>query len=78
MAVTVQAGTTFTTGAPEVLFEHNYFFHDDQGRRYDVIPDGERFLMMKEGGQSDAPPAPASIVVVQNWFEELRRLVPTD
>ena len=33
--------------------------------------------MIKEGtpGESGTPP---SLIVVQNWFEELRRLVPTD
>ena len=42
---------------------------------YDVSPDGKRFLMIKEGGGADQ--TPPSIEVVQNWFEELKRLVPT-
>ena len=46
-------------------------------RTYDVSPDGKRFLMIKEGGGPDQTPAPPSIVVVQNWLEELKRLVPT-
>jgi hypothetical protein len=33
--------------------------------------------MIKEGGP-DGAAAPASIVVVQHWVEELKRLVPTD
>jgi hypothetical protein len=41
---------------------------------YDVSPDGERFLMLKPG----APPAQLTqITFVQNWIEELKRLVPT-
>ena len=42
---------------------------------YDVSADG-RFLMIKDmaAGQTAAP---ATIVVVQNWHEELKRLVPT-
>ena len=48
-----------------------------QGRTYDVSPDGQRFLMIKAGGGSDQAAAPPSIIVVQNWFEELKRLVPT-
>ena len=32
--------------------------------------------MVKEGGPSQSPAA-ASIVVVQNWTEDLKRLVPT-
>ena len=45
-------------------------------RTYDASPDGKRFLMIKDAA---LPPAvvPASIVVVQNWLEELKRLVPT-
>ena len=39
---------------------------------YDVAPDG-RFLMFEED-----PDDSVSVIVVQNWFEELNRLVPTD
>ena len=41
---------------------------------YDVSPDGARFLMLKS---PDGPstPAPLSLVVVQNWFQELQQLV---
>ena len=45
------------------------------GRTFDVSADGQRFLMVKAGGASDAS-APVTIVVVQNWHEELKRLVP--
>ncbi len=38
----------------------------------DISPDGERFLVIKEGA------AAAEFVIVVNWFEELKRLVPTD
>ncbi len=43
------------------------------GRHYDVAPDGERFIVVQgvERGRNE-------VVVVQNWFEELKRLVPTD
>ena len=48
------------------------------GRGYDVSPDGQRFLMLKEVARSeDTSTAPHSIIV-QHWFEELRRLVPTE
>ncbi len=48
------------------------------GRTHDVSPDGERFLMIKEGGGADDTSAPSQLILVQNWFEELRRLVPTN
>ena len=43
-----------------------------------VTPDGRRFLMIKKGGGTDQTVAPPSLIVVLNWFEELKRLVPTN
>jgi hypothetical protein len=43
---------------------------------YDVARDG-RFLMVASLDSSDAAIG-ASIVVVQNWFEELKQRVPRD
>jgi Tol biopolymer transport system component len=50
------------------------YFTSGPGPTFDVSHDGDRFLMIKESsvrGQS------ARIVIVQNWFDELKRLVPT-
>ena len=41
-----------------------------------VSPDGQRFLMIKEGATTDATVEGPEIYVVLNWFEELTRLVP--
>jgi hypothetical protein len=42
-------------------------------RTYDLSPDGQRFLMIKENaGSSEGNAPPASMIVVQNWFEELK------
>jgi hypothetical protein len=46
-----------------------------RARTYDISPDGERFLVLKP--VEDTQTAPAQIVVVQNWLEEVKRLVPT-
>ena len=35
-------------------------------RNYDIPPDGQRFLMIKEGLSNDAP---RELHVVLNWFE---------
>jgi len=43
-------------------------------RTYDIFPDGERFLMVKDAPD---PTSTAVIILVQNWFQELERLVPT-
>jgi serine/threonine-protein kinase len=62
------------SGAPHALFAGPY--PDNPGwtrpRSYDVTPDGERFLMLKRPQDSPHP----QIVVVLNWFEELRAKVP--
>ncbi len=42
---------------------------------YDISPDGQRFLMIKEADEEEGQQA--QINVVLNWFEELKRLVPT-
>ena len=77
MRVPVEArSTVWSAGTPAALFQGRYFT-GVQGRSYDVSPDGRRFLMIKEAGadQGDARP---QIIVVQHWFEELKRLVPTN
>ena len=77
MAVPVQAEPSFTPGTPEVLFEGEYFV-GITGRAYDVAQDAERFLMITQDGGAEDTSAPPSLILVQNWFEELRRLVPTE
>jgi eukaryotic-like serine/threonine-protein kinase len=47
------------------------------GRSYDVAPDG-RFLVIQPIARAQPRSPGSSIVVVQNWLEELKRLVPTN
>jgi serine/threonine-protein kinase len=65
-------GATFSTGKPARVFDRAYAIPVGF-RTYDVSPDGRRFLMIKD----DQSAAAAGIVVVLNWQEELKRLVPT-
>jgi Tol biopolymer transport system component len=74
ITVPIELDPTFTQGTPEVMFEGNYIL-ENGGPNYDVSPDGERFLMIRSAANRSAT---EQIVVVQNWFEELERLVPTD
>ena len=67
-------GTTWNNGTPTKLFENRY--HAAQNRTYDVSPDGQRFLMIKAPGSDQGATLP-SVIVVQHWDEELKRLVPT-
>ena len=45
-------------------------------RSYDVSADGQRFLVMKTLAERQPDTSSAGFVIVQNWFEELKRLVP--
>jgi len=77
MVVPVQTDPTFRAGRPEILFEGRYVTSRVMRSipYYDISPDGQRFLMIKEEtAQQDT----AQINVVLNWFEELKRLVPTN
>ena len=73
MVVPVTSDPTFQHGNPEVVFEGRYDF-GDFGRVFDLSPEGTRFLVIKPvGAQTDTP---LDLVLVQNWTEELMRLVP--
>jgi Tol biopolymer transport system component len=73
MAVPITTTPTFSAGSPRMLFE-GPFRIDGPFRGYDVTPDGQRFLMVQEIAQ---PAARLShMVLVQNWTQELKRVVP--
>jgi eukaryotic-like serine/threonine-protein kinase len=74
MAVGIRPGASFSAGAPQVVFEGPYALTSG-GRLYDVSPDGRRFLMIKSP-QATEDSEPLSLVVVQHFDEELRRLLP--
>jgi hypothetical protein len=70
---------TLRVGPPQKLFESTAYMYSAQGRAWDADPSGKRFLMIRV---SDSPavgtaPVRPRIDVVVNWFEELKRRVPT-
>jgi len=75
-ALSIDAGTTFAPGTPSTLFTGAYVTPQAGRMVFDVSRDGERFVMIKDVGSGETGPSP-QIVVVQNWVEELKRLVPT-
>jgi serine/threonine-protein kinase len=75
MAVDIATHPSFAAGKPRVLFEGRYEPSPATSPNYDVSPDGQRFLMLKS---AEAGEAPTQINVVLNWFEELKRRVPTE
>ena len=76
MRVPLTMGSTFEAGTPAKLIDGPQSY-GLPGRMYDVSPDGRRFLMIKEIGGVDEVPPSARLILVQNWTEELKRLVPT-
>jgi serine/threonine-protein kinase len=76
MVTSVQLGETFEATSPEVLFVGGYDSElpPSGSQSYDVSRDGQRFLMTELVEQ----PNSGRIIVVLNWGQELKRLVPTD
>jgi len=74
LAVDITTHPAFRAGKPRVLFKGQFSRGSTAvgAAGYDVSLDGQRFLMVKPVGQAEA----TQINVVQNWFEELKRLVP--
>jgi len=72
--VPIKLDPTLTSGQERVLFEGS-FAEEIGGRNqyYCVSPDNQRFLIVRQGDGS----TPQSLRVIFNWFEELKRLVPT-
>jgi predicted Ser/Thr protein kinase len=70
MMVSIKTKPVFRAQIPETLFHRRYFIQS--GSQWDISPDGKRFLMIKE---SDSP---RKIIIVTNWFEELKERVPVD
>jgi serine/threonine-protein kinase len=75
MSVSIRTTPALASGTPQLVVEGPYL-RPQQGRSFDVTPDGRRFLVIKDG--SPAAAAPTELVVVLNWTEELRRLVPAN
>ena len=73
VAVAVAKEDDLVLGRPSVLFERG-FTRDPPGfNNFDVTPDGQRFIDLDD---SVAEPLPTHLVLVQNFDEELKRLVP--
>ncbi len=74
MAVDIATQPVFAAGRPTELFPGDYVRISAAIPNYDVSLDGQRFLMVQPSARTNA--TPTQIVVVVNWFEELKRLAP--
>jgi serine/threonine-protein kinase len=68
---TSSGNSELAVSSPKMLFEQRYSFGSSLSiANYDVSPDGQRFVMVKEDSSANR------LNVVLNWFEELKRRVP--
>jgi hypothetical protein len=75
MAAAVETGGEFSFAAPKQLFSGGYQQNPAPGARaYDVARDG-RFLMILPQADENRAATSGSIVVVQNFTEELKQRV---
>jgi len=73
--VDIHSGAVFSAGKSRLLFELSGNYFGGPLRSFDVSLDGRRFLMVKRASASSQPVT--EMILVQNWFEELKRLCPT-
>ena len=77
MAVATTLTPGFSPGRPRSLFRFGGRFRiSGNAAAYDIHPDGKRFVMVSEPATPLAQPR--QINIVQNWHEELKRLVPAN
>jgi Tol biopolymer transport system component len=77
MVVKIETDPNFDASAPTTLFEDIYYSYI--GHQWDIHPNGEQFLMIKESFSDAAEAIPRErINIVLNWFEELKDRVPLD
>ena len=76
VVVPVTAEAEFTAGEADTVVEGQFLRF--RGRpTYDVAPDG-RLVSIQRGTEATESDASPQVILVQNWFEELKRLVPVD
>ncbi len=71
MVVPITPGAAFVAGTPRPLFGLSGFRAARNRPQYDVSPDGQRFLMIREPSDEDI----GKVVYVEHWFPELRGTV---
>jgi len=75
MRVPIDTDSGFVAGAPERIIETRRYYTRSIVRTFDVSPDGERFLMVRQGVSPENDPyGGLTRIVVYNWFDELNAL----
>jgi serine/threonine-protein kinase len=73
MAVSLETEPSFEAGKPRPLFEAPFADSEAAYPNFDITPNGQSFVMI----QTKVESAATRLLVVSNWFEELKRMVPT-
>jgi dipeptidyl aminopeptidase/acylaminoacyl peptidase len=82
-AVRIETEPAFAVGNPEELFGGEYLTFT-ANRPFEISPDGQRFLMIKEdkeareAAEAATTPPITELIVVDNWDEVLRGIAPAD
>jgi hypothetical protein len=66
MSVAIETNAGFNHGKPRPVLDLAPYVVTGVGRQFDISRDGKRFLMLKAAGGD------SSIIIVSNWFEEVR------
>ena len=70
MVVPYDNEPVFSSGTPKELVADNFHLVG-----YNISPDGQHFLMLKEP-DAEQTAQQTTLIVVENWFSELNRLAP--
>jgi len=72
VAAEVDADSAFRVLGSETLFSTDGYFIEGGTDTYDIGPDDERFLMLRNSALGGDNGGGGRYILVQNWFEELR------
>ena len=79
MVAQIETEPTFSPRIPEPLFSllPGMIGSAANGRRFDIEPNGDRFIVRARGADAQTGDEPFNgLIFVDNWFEELRERVP--
>jgi Tol biopolymer transport system component len=75
LRVEVSTKGEFRHGRPELLISGSFLLQTPPRANFDISPNGKLFVLVQAG---DSDEAHHELRVSLNWFEELKRMVPTD
>jgi eukaryotic-like serine/threonine-protein kinase len=67
MAVEVRLGSTFAAGTPRALFDLSGYRSARNRQQYDVTPDGQHFVMIREPADDEG----RNVIYAEHWLVEL-------